>query len=96
MNGIERSVEAIEKLGKAGLIVSIVFGPCGNRGVLYSVTVLDPSTGKEFRKPFGASDFSTIAEILKNEVPALLAYRNQADRVMNDIERLLEETKSIE
>ena len=35
--------------------------------------VMDPSTGKEFEKPFGASTFGDIAMILDIEVPAMLA-----------------------
>jgi hypothetical protein len=68
-----RAVQTIERYGKQGLIVSVAFGPCGDKGDLYSVTVMDPTTGREFDKPFGASDFATIAEILDNEVPAMLA-----------------------
>ena len=71
-----QAVKTIERFGGSGLIVSIVFGPCrqlGEKGDLYSVTVMDPTTGKEFEKPFGASCFGTIAEILDNEVPAMLA-----------------------
>jgi len=68
-----RAVQTIERYGKQGLIVSIAFGPCGDKGDLYSVTVLDPATGREFEKPFGASDFETIAEILDAEVPVMLS-----------------------
>lgn len=68
-----RSVQTIERYGKQGLIVSVAFGPCGKYGDQYSVTVMDPTTGQEFDKPFGASSFTDIAMILDIEVPAMLA-----------------------
>ena len=68
-----RAVQTIERYGKQGLIVSVAFGQCGKYGDQYSVTVMDPATGKEFDKPFGASSFADIAMILDIEVPAMLA-----------------------
>ena len=68
-----RAIQTIERYGKQGLIVSVAFGPCGKYGDQYSVTVMDPTTGKEFDKPFGASSFADIAMILDIEVPAMLA-----------------------
>jgi len=73
MTMTERTVQAIESCGRQGLIVSIVFGQCGNKGCLWSVSVMDPMTGREFESPFGSSDFETIAEILNNEVPKMTA-----------------------
>ena len=70
-----RAVQAIERYGKQGLIVSVSFGPCGNYGDQYSVTVMDPATGREFEKPFGASSFDDVAMILDIEVPAMLAQK---------------------
>jgi len=67
-----RTVQAIERYGKEGMVVSIVFGKCGDRGCLYSVSVMDQATGIEFEHPFGSHDFKTIAEILENEVPKIL------------------------
>ena len=71
MTMTERTVQAIESCGRQGLIVSIVFGQCGNKGCLWSVLVMDPMTGKEFKRPFITHDFETIAEILNNEVPKM-------------------------
>lgn len=68
-----RAIETIERYGRQGFIVSVAFGPCGKYGEQYSVTVMDPTTGKEFYKPFGASSFADIAMILDIEVPAMLA-----------------------
>lgn len=68
-----RAIETIERYGKQGLIVSVVFGPCGKYVDQYSVTVMDPTTGQEFDKPFAASSFADIAMILDMEVPAMLA-----------------------
>jgi hypothetical protein len=55
------------------MLVSVVFGPCGKYGCQYSVAVMDPSTGKEFEKPFAASSFADIATILDIEVSAMLS-----------------------
>jgi hypothetical protein len=68
----QSTVDAIEKCGNMGLIVSIVFGPSSGHGTIYSVQVMNPLNGREFADPIGASDFATIATILNSEVPELL------------------------
>ena len=71
-NDLVETVVLIEAYGRNGLIVSVCFGPCGDRGGdLYSVNVMDPRTGREFDEPFAASSFADIREILRNEVPKL-------------------------
>lgn len=71
----DETIEAIERYGKQGMIISVCYGNCGQSGNLYSVTVMDLTTGEEFDKPFGASSFGDIAMILDIEVPKLLAKR---------------------
>ena len=73
MTMTEWTVQTIESYGRLGLIVSIVFADCGNKGCLWSVSVMDPMTGKEFKRPFITHDFETIAGILNNEVPKMTA-----------------------
>lgn len=72
MTPIEQTVAAIEKYGQRNMIVSVAYGPCGQYGNQYSVTVTDLRTGKEFDTPFGARTFGDIAMILDIEVPKLL------------------------
>jgi hypothetical protein len=62
------AVRAIERLGNQGMIVSVCFGPCGDKGNLWSVNVMNPATLEEFKKPFAASCFEDIKKILDNEM----------------------------
>ena len=63
-NAVE-TLRLIEEYGRAGWIVSICFGPCGEEGkLLWSVDVLNRQTQKEFDAPFAASSFEDIAYIL--------------------------------
>lgn len=71
-----RTVETIERYGRQGLIVSIIYGPSDGFGDIYSVSVFDKSSDREFEKPFGASCFEDIAMILDAEIPKFLAGEN--------------------
>ena len=84
---IESTVRAIEKWGRMGFIVSVVFGPrSGTSEAIYSVAVINTFTGQEFPKPFAASEFCTIATILNTEIPLLLD-ESEADIDNTDTER---------
>jgi hypothetical protein len=62
----EYAVETMEALGRAGLTVSVCFGPSGNAGCLWSVTVLS-GTCEEFDRPYAATSFDHAVEIAKIE-----------------------------
>ena len=65
--GMSDAIARLEALGKAGFTVSIVYGPCGNSGPMYSVNVLTPDF-RSFDKPFGARDFAHCVEIAETEI----------------------------
>ena len=71
-----RTIETIERYGRQGLIVSVIYGPTNGFGDIYSVSVFDNSSGREFENPFGASCFEDIAMILDAEVPKFLGGGN--------------------
>jgi len=56
----------LEALGKMGLTVSIVYGPCGNMGTMYSVDVLSLD-GQFFDKPFVCETFEKAVWIAEKE-----------------------------
>jgi len=68
----DEAVKAIEKLGNDGWIVSVCYGPCGDRGPMWSVNVLHVDTDAEFANPIGSMNFAFIKTILDIEVPKLL------------------------
>ena len=65
--GMSDAIARLEALGKAGFTVSIVYGPCGNSGPMYSVNVLTPDF-ISFYKSFGARDFAHCVEIAETEI----------------------------
>ena len=60
-------LERMEALGRAGMTVSIVYGPCGDRGLQWSVNVLSPD-GREFARPFLANDALHALDIAELEI----------------------------
>jgi hypothetical protein len=64
-NGKAGSVEELLKPAvEAGLIVSFCYGPCGSRGVMWSVDVLNTPDGSTFDKPFGANSLEHACQIV--------------------------------
>lgn len=43
----------LDSLTNQGVLVSFAYGPCGDKGVMWSVDVLT-SDGQSFKEPFGA------------------------------------------
>lgn len=60
-------VEALERLGRSGLTVSVCCGPAGRGGFAWSVQVLSRQ-GEEFDRPFAAESFEHAVEIAELEV----------------------------
>ena len=61
------AVERLEKLGQAGFVVSIVYGPRGSDEPGYSVDVLNRA-GESFSLPYAANDFAHAISIAENEI----------------------------
>ena len=61
------AVDRWMKLGADGFCVSVVYGPCGDRGPQFSVDVLTPD-GQSFDRPFQALSFDHAVEIAEIEI----------------------------
>lgn len=54
--------ENVELFAKQGLTISFAYGPCGDKGVFWSVDVLTPE-GNMFDKPFLANSLEHAVQI---------------------------------
>ena len=57
----------IERIGAVGITVSLVYGNCGDMGLLWSVDVL-LQWGESFDKPFVAETFTDAVRVLVVEL----------------------------
>lgn len=59
-------IDQLEALGRAGLVVSICYGPTP-RGLMYSVDCLHDASGASFESPFAANSALHCLEIVEKE-----------------------------
>lgn len=60
------AIEKWERLGRAGITVSICCGPCGADPFRWTVLAMS-RRGDEFAQPFAANDFEHAVEIAELE-----------------------------
>jgi hypothetical protein len=56
------ALDRLHQLAEQGITVSIVYGSCGNLGIMYNVDVLT-SGGMSFGRPYACSSFETACSI---------------------------------
>ncbi len=57
----------LEWFGEQGLVISIAYGPMGNKGSQWSVDLLNDETKESFDRPYQANSFSHCIEIAEAE-----------------------------
>jgi hypothetical protein len=61
------AVERMERLGRAGLTVSVCCGPCGDQLFRWTVQVASADFAAEFLMPYAAHNFDHAIEIAELE-----------------------------
>lgn len=68
---LEKAPDALErwmKLGRSGVLVSVVYGPCGVRGAVgFSVNCMNTATLEQFEHAFAAASFDQAIDIAEKE-----------------------------
>jgi hypothetical protein len=65
---VHKTLDAIERYGRMGFVVSVAFGPCGELGTVWSVSVMDVMAADCFEKPFAVASFGEIANVLHDKI----------------------------